>query len=218
MDEKKPARGGNEPGSTGDEPTAYGGGQQRAAPSPFSRTVTPGADQPTPRPGQPVPPFPAQPRPPQADAPTVMMSQRVVPIFAWLVVIDGPEKGRIHQLKPDTTTVGRGAGNDVVLPDGACSGQHLKIRIEHQAAGAGAAGAGAAGAGAAGADAAGADAAGAEGGTEERFVLIDLGSRNGTYAGSKVTYRDPESRVYRHTLQDGDYLLVGETTLVFKRV
>jgi len=26
------------------------------------------------------------------------------------------------------------------------------------------------------------------------------------------------NRVYRHELQDGDYLLMGETTLVFKKL
>lgn len=118
----------------------------------------------------------------------MLLSQRPTSVFAWLVVMDGPDKGRIHPLKPDTTAVGRAPGNDIVVPDDTCSGQHLKIRIESQE----------------------------EGG--ERFVLIDLASRNGTYVGSKETYRDPSSRVYRHVLQDGDYLLLGETTLVFKRV
>lgn len=200
MEDKKTVKMGSEAGGQDNEPTVYaGGGQPGAGPAPFVRTAMPGADQPTPRPGQqpawqPVAAPPAvpwggpQPGAPRADAATMLMSQRPTPVFAWLVVMDGPDKGRIHPLKPDTTAVGRAAGNDVVLPDDTCSSQHLKIRIEPEEDGA------------------------------ERFVLIDLASRNGTYAGNKAAYRDPASRVYRHVLQDGDYLLLGETTLVFKRV
>ena len=50
------------------------------------------------------------------------------------------------------------------------------------------------------------------------FALFDMGSRNGIYAGPKDSYKDEENRVYRHELQDGDYLLMGETTLVFKKL
>jgi pSer/pThr/pTyr-binding forkhead associated (FHA) protein len=208
MEDQKTVKMGSEAGAQENQPTVYtGGGQPGAGPSPFVRSALPGADQPTPRPGQPSvqiggqppawppvaapPPAPwvaPQPGAPRADAATMLLAQRPTPVFAWLVVMDGPDKGRIHPLKPDTTAIGRAAGNDVALPDDTCSGQHLKIRIEPQENGA------------------------------EQFVLIDLASRNGTYVGTKATYRDPASRVYRHVLQDGDYLLLGETTLVFKRV
>ena len=53
---------------------------------------------------------------------------------------------------------------------------------------------------------------------EDKVTLRDMGSRNGIFVGDKDTYKDEESRVYRHELQDGDYLLMGETTLVFKRL
>lgn len=201
MEEKKTVKMGSEAAGRENEPTVYAeGGQARPGPAPFVRTAVPGADQPTPRPGQqpawqpappPAPPAawpgagPAAPRP---DSPTVLLSQRPTPTFAWLVVMDGPDRGRIHTLKPDATAVGRLPSNDVVIPDDSCSGQHLKIRVEPQEDG------------------------------EDRFVLIDLASRNGTFVGDKNTYRNPANRVYRHVLQDGDYLLLGETTLVFKRV
>ena len=125
----------------------------------------------------------------QPEGATMLLSQRPTAVFAWLVVMDGPEKGRIHQLRPEVTTAGRAAGaNDVVIADDAASGQHLKIKREH------------------------------EEGAEDQFILFDLASSNGTYAGDKASYRAPASRVYRHALHDGDYLLVGETTLVFKQV
>jgi hypothetical protein len=132
--------------------------------------------------------------PQQPDAPsdrTMIISERVAPVFAWLVVVDGPDKGAIGtvlNLKPDQTMLGRAQGNHITLRDDACSAQHARIRTEAQE------------------------------GQEPVYVLYDMGSSNGTYIGSKETYRDEDSRRYRHELQDGDYLLVGETTLVFKKI
>lgn len=148
----------------------------------------PRADPPTPRPNQPGwgPPISGSAASP--DSATMLISQRPSPVLAWLAVVDGPEKGRIHQLRPEVTTVGRVVGNDVVVTDDAVSSHHVKIKSEPQE------------------------------GSEDLFVLFDLASSNGTFAGDKAHYRDPGSRVYRHVLQDGDYLLLGETTLVFKRV
>jgi len=50
----------------------------------------------------------------------------------------------------------------------------------------------------------------------QTFVLYDLASANGTFAGDRETYRD--NQIYRYELEDGDFVLVGETTLVFKQV
>ena len=131
----------------------------------------------------------------QASAPaqdqTMIIKERVPPVFAWLVVVDGPDHasiGKVHALRPDTTTVGRQAGNEIVLADGTCSSQHFRIRVEAQ---------------------------------EDRgpaFMLYDMGSRNGTFVGSRETYKNPESQTYRYELRDGDYVLIGETTLVFKKI
>ena len=121
----------------------------------------------------------------------MIIKERVPPVFAWLVVVDGPDHasiGKVHALRPDTTTVGRQAGNEIVLADGTCSSQHFRIRVEAQ---------------------------------EDRdpaFMLYDMGSRNGTFVGSRETYKNPESQTYRYELRDGDYVLVGETTLVFKKI
>ena len=175
--------------------------------APFARMPAPGADQPTPRPGQmpaynPPPAFvPASPAPawnppapsPAAgrggDAATMMIgAQSATVAFAWLVVMDGPDRGRFYPLRSETTTLGRAQANDVVIADNAVSSQHLKIRIEPQENG------------------------------DLQYLLIDMASRNGTYVGSKATYREDASRVYRRILHDGDFLLLGETTLVFKCV
>jgi pSer/pThr/pTyr-binding forkhead associated (FHA) protein len=115
------------------------------------------------------------------------------PSFAWVVMTSGagnnPLIGRPLSLKVNgTTTLGRVPGNDIVIADTACSGQHARIRQEP----------------------------GDEG--QQVFVIYDLASSNGLYAGTKENYKDEQSRVYRHVLHDGDYLLIGETTLVFKQV
>jgi pSer/pThr/pTyr-binding forkhead associated (FHA) protein len=121
----------------------------------------------------------------------MIIKERPTPVFAWLVVVDGPDRngiGTVHTLHPDTTTLGRVSGNRIVLNDETVSAQHARIRREVKE------------------------------GQEPVFALFDMGSRNGIYAGPKDSYKDEENRVYRHELQDGDYLLMGETTLVFKKL
>ncbi len=137
-------------------------------------------------------------RPPQApfgtpapEPQTMLISERPTPVFAWLVVLEGPDRnsiGTVHTLHPESTTIGRVKANQIMLVDETVSAQHAKIRCE------------------------------ANEGLEPAFTLFDMGSRNGCYAGSRETYKSEESRVYRHELKDGDYLLLGETTLVFKQL
>ena len=165
----------------------------RQPPDPgFVRSTPEGGITPRPSP-QPQPPFGAPPYQ-GADAPadqTMLMSEQPTPVFSWLVVVDGPargEIGRVHVLQPHTTTIGRVEGNNVVLHDETSSAQHARIRLEEQK-----------------------DA-------ESALVLYDMGSRNGTFIGDRESYREEENRQYRHELKDGDYLLVGETTLVFKKI
>jgi pSer/pThr/pTyr-binding forkhead associated (FHA) protein len=112
-------------------------------------------------------------------------------VFAWLAIVESPDRnaiGRVHSLQPGTTTLGRVQGNSIVISDDTCSAQHARIRIEEREE------------------------------QEPAFVLYDLGSSNGTFVGDRETHKDPESQTYRHELQDGDYMLIGETTLVFKRI
>ena len=135
------------------------------------------------------PPGPQAPAGPEAQ--TMIIKEQPVPIFAWLVIVDGPDRnavGVVHSLHPDTTTLGRVAGNRIVLQDETVSAQHARIRRE------------------------------AKEGEEPVFALFDMGSRNGIFVGTKDSYKDEDNRVYRHELHDGDYLLMGETTLVFKRL
>jgi pSer/pThr/pTyr-binding forkhead associated (FHA) protein len=110
--------------------------------------------------------------------------------LAWLGVVSGPgaERGRAFVLLAETV-IGRNAG-DVLLSDPTVSGQHAKVRLESK-----------------------------EGGAEDEqiFVLYDLASANGTYAGDRETYSEDANRVYRRELRNGDYILLGETVLTFWR-
>lgn len=144
---------------------------------------------PTPGPAATPPPPPPQP----AGGQTVLMRTEPEPKIplAWLVVVEGPgnKRGTTFLLKSETI-VGRTYGDCLLGGDATVSSQHAKVRLEPKE--------------------------GVEG--EEIFVLYDLASANGTFVGAKQTYRDEGSRVYRRELQDGDYILLGETTLVFKQV
>ena len=138
---------------------------------------------------------PMRPAGPQAptgpEDQTMVIRERPTPTFAWLVVVDGPDRnsiGTIHPLHPDSSTVGRVPANQIVIRDETVSAQHARIRREVKE------------------------------GQEPVFALFDLGSRNGIFVGDRETYKNEENQVYRHELKDGDYLLLGETTLVFKKV
>ena len=134
--------------------------------------------------------------PPDADdeGATMVMEMespaRKLPL-AWLVAVEGPgaSRGTIFTLKAESI-IGRNSGDVRLAGDQGVSGQHARVRMELRE-----------------------DAPG-----EHLFVLYDLASRNGTYAGARDTYQDEASRTYRHELKDGDYLLIGETTLVFKQI
>jgi pSer/pThr/pTyr-binding forkhead associated (FHA) protein len=110
-------------------------------------------------------------------------------LLAWLAVIDGPGAPRGQVFSlQPETIIGRTTGQIVLANDPYVSSQHAKIRQE----------------------------ASEEDPDEQVIVLYDMASANGSFVGSKEEYRDRQ--VYRQQLEDGDYLLIGETTLVFKKV
>jgi hypothetical protein len=201
MDDQKTRVEGASTGGSGDA-TVYSGQSSGRNAGSWEQTQYANSDQPTPRSGQiPYPPSPPSARPdwgapvPAGGAQTILMptGPRPEPSFAWLVLVSGapnnPLIGKIFEIKSEgVTTVGRVQGNDILLPDPTCSSQHARIRQEPDEDG------------------------------NAVYVLYDMASSNGTFAGPKESYKEDVSRVYRHVLQDGDYVLIGETTLVFKRV
>ena len=205
MDDQKTRVDGASTGGLGDA-TVYSGQSSGRSSGSWEQTQYSNSEQPTPRPGEiPYPPSTVGARPewgapapgggPGGGAQTVLMptGPRPEPSFAWLVLVAGaannPLVGKIFEIKKDgVTTLGRVQGNDIVLPDLACSSQHARIRQEADENG------------------------------NQVYVLYDMASSNGTFAGAKESYKEDSSRVYRHVLQDGDHVLIGETTLVFKRI
>jgi pSer/pThr/pTyr-binding forkhead associated (FHA) protein len=111
------------------------------------------------------------------------------PLLAWLAVVEGPgaTSGQVFTLQRETV-IGRATGHIVLSGDTYASGQHAKIRLEPSE----------------------------EDEEQQVFVLYDLASRNGTFAGNRDEYLGRQ--IYRQELYDGDFILIGETTLVFKQV
>ncbi len=197
-------------GGAGEQRTPISGGWDQTVADdsdPFQPTNP--QDRPTPRPGgeggwgdypryeAPPPYTPPQPQwsgPAGGEGKTQIMPSGVpetMPL-AWLAVVEGPggQRGQVFPLGRDTI-LGRTGNNNIPLSgDRAVSSRHLKIKLE----------------------------ANEEDPEQKVFVLYDQGSANGTFVGDYEACKAAESRVYRHVLEDGDFLLIGETILVFKSV
>ena len=140
-------------------------------------------------PGFSPPPVSPPPAASGGGATRVMGPPAAEPLLAWLAVVDGPGAQRGQVFSlQPETTVGRSTGQITLATDPYVSAQHAKIRQEPSE----------------------------EDPDEQVIVLYDMASANGSFAGAKEDYRDQQ--IYRHVLEDGDYLLIGETTLVFKKV
>jgi len=181
-------------GSGGYNPNAEGpktvmAGPERPRPAPTEGASPPPWTPPplaAPAPFQSVP----APAPASAGARTMLMGTPVPQIkLAWLGVVSGPgaERGQTFVLRAETV-VGRSNSDFALSGDTTMSSQHIRVRLEPKEGG-------------------------AEG--EQVFILYDLASANGTYVGTKDNYREDSRRVYRCELHGGDYILLGETTLVF---
>jgi hypothetical protein len=184
-------------GSGGYNPNAEGpktvmAGPEKSRPAP-TEGASPPPWTPPPPPAAPAPFQPVSapaPAPASAGARTMLMGTPVPQIkLAWLGVVSGPgaERGQTFVLRAETV-VGRSNGDWALSGDATLSSQHIRVRLEPK-----------------------------EGGAEDEqvFILYDLASANGTTVGTKDNYREDSRRVYRCELHGGDYILLGETTLVF---
>lgn len=157
---------------------------------PSTPPPAPGYPMPSP-PQQPVspPPFSPPPRPAPAGETKLMGRPAPPPLLAWVAVVEGPGAPRGQVFSlQPETVIGRATGQVTLSGDVYASGQHAKIRLEPRE----------------------------DDEEEQALVLYDLASANGTFAGERDDYRD--NQIYRHELKDGDFILIGETTLVFKQV
>ena len=158
----------------------------------------PGAPPPVPQYGPPpapqqqpfsAPPVSPPPAVAAAGATRVMGPPAAEPLLAWLAVTGGQGAPRGQVFTlQPETTIGRTMGQILLANDSFVSSQHAKIRREPSE----------------------------DDPDQQVLVLYDMASANGSFVGSKEDYRDRQ--VYRQELQDGDHILIGETTLVFKQV
>ena len=49
------------------------------------------------------------------------------PCFAWLVILQGPRRGRLLPLKTDGISIGRSSENDITVDDEAMSRHHARL-------------------------------------------------------------------------------------------
>jgi len=162
--------------------------QQSWSPSP-PQYSTPAPPPPVQQPISPPPFSPPPSQPEPAGATRLMGKPAPAPLLAWVAVVEGPGAPRGQVFTLQRETIiGRTTGQVILSGDAYASGQHAKIRMEP----------------------------GEEDQEKQVMVLYDLASANGTFAGDPDSYRD--NQIYRHELKDGDFILVGETTLVFKQV
>jgi hypothetical protein len=180
--------GDNEDSKTVPADEMFGQGEWPSPPSPAEYST------PTPPPAaQPgfVPAYgePASGQAQPAGATVIMGPPAAPPLLAWLAVVKGPGAQRGQvHTLQRETIIGRTAGQVVLPGDGHVSSEHAKVRLEKSE----------------------------DDDQHQMFVLYDLASTNHTFAGSRDDYED--TQIYRHVLRDGDFILVGETTLVFKQV
>ncbi len=147
-----------------------------------------------------APPSTEQPEEVGGETVVMEMEPKAQIPLAWLAIVEGPggKRGKVVTLGMETV-IGRKIGELTLNADHGVSTQHVKVRLEPKG------------------EPANQRMANSEGG-EQVFVLYDLASTNGTYVGTRDGVREEGSRIYRRELKDGDFVLVGETLLVFKQV
>lgn len=69
------------------------------------------------------------PTPTNEASPTLVIGQEA-PIFAWLVMLHGPRRGRLYPLKVEGVNLGRVPPNDILVDDDAVSRFHARILAE----------------------------------------------------------------------------------------
>ncbi len=206
------------PGGGAPPPAAPGGGGSFQPTYPMQNPTppygSPAQNYPSPPPAQPQQGYPSPPPQPAGGYPQQMPQQqppqqqpqqqqrggsqtmimptgpeKIIPL-AWLAIVEGPggKRGQVFSLKSENV-IGRATGSIVLSQDQAVSSRHLRIKLEISE----------------------------EDPDQQVFVMYDQGSSNGTYVGDYETCQDDDEKIYRHVLQDGDYVRVGETIFIFKQ-
>ncbi len=67
---------------------------------------------------------------PEGEAEPTLVLGDAQPTFAWLVMLQGPRRGRLYALKAEGTTLGRGATNDIIVDDESVSRFQARLSAE----------------------------------------------------------------------------------------
>lgn len=62
-------------------------------------------------------------------SPTLLLPDES-PMLSWLVVLNGPRRGRLYRIKRTGMTIGRERDNDIVLEDETVSRYHARLMVE----------------------------------------------------------------------------------------
>ena len=68
---------------------------------------------------------------PRSSVEATFVIRRRPRLLAYLVEREGELVGRVHQLRPDLTEIGRDPRNDIVLADVLVSGFHVRVERDH---------------------------------------------------------------------------------------
>ena len=123
-----------------------------------------------------------QPQPPSGEGRQTRVlteadQEKIMPIFAWLVVLEGRQQYQVFRIEKEQTYVGGSAECDIVIDDDYVSSEHASIRYR-----------------------------------DGKFFITDLDSKNGTF----VNKSEPDARIDRVELKDGDEVYIGQAMMKFK--
>ncbi len=65
-----------------------------------------------------------------SSSPSTVLLSPEAPTLAWLVVLNGPRRGKLYRIKKSGLTIGRAADNDLVLEDETVSRHHARLLVE----------------------------------------------------------------------------------------
>ena len=67
---------------------------------------------------------------PHPKSPSTILISNDSPTLAWLVVLNGPRRGKLYRIKRNGVTIGRAEDNDIVLEDETVSRHHARLLVE----------------------------------------------------------------------------------------
>ncbi len=63
-------------------------------------------------------------------SPSTILLTDESPTLTWLVVLNGPRRGKLYRIKKSGLTIGRAEDNDIILEDETVSRHHARLLVE----------------------------------------------------------------------------------------